>query len=208
MDTAKTRLVVLVSGTGSNFKAIAEHIKTGELNADIVGVISNRPDAFALTTAKTLGIPACVCAPDPGQNRKDWEQKLLTQVASFRPDLIILAGFMKVLSSQFVHHFYPRILNIHPSLLPKFKGLDTHQRALDSKEEKHGATVHVVTPDLDSGPIVAQAEIQIDPMDDAESLGAKVLEREHLLYASAIKSIIQGDFILPEKMEAWAKNGI
>ena len=195
-QNAAIKLVVLISGSGSNLAAILAHIKSGRLNAQILGVISNRSDAYGLTIAEQAGLPHHVYRGRDYSNTPSFEAAIAKQIDTYQPDLIVLAGFMKILSAEFVTHFFPRIINIHPSLLPKFKGLNTHQRVLNEGEKEHGATVHVVTPDLDSGPIIAQSRVEVKDNDDTQSLASRVLEAEHDLYSEAITRIIDGRFSL------------
>ncbi|MGR3983916.1 MAG: phosphoribosylglycinamide formyltransferase [Gammaproteobacteria bacterium] len=187
MTKTPLNLVVLISGNGSNLQAILDSIAVGELPARVSAVISDRADAFGLKRAARAGVPAQVVARDAHAGRAGFDAALLRCVDSLAPDLIVLAGFMRVLPPQFVSRFARRIINIHPSLLPKFKGLDTHQRALDAGERWHGATVHFVTAELDAGPRILQGKVEVAPDDDAGSLRARVLREEHRLYPRAIR---------------------
>lgn len=181
------KLAVLISGEGSNLQAIIDAIGAGTLNARIEIVISNKASANGLNRAQQAGIPAVVVAPVKGQSRVEYDQRLLDTLAPFSPDLIVLAGFMRILSADFVHAFTEKIINIHPSLLPAYKGMDTHQRVLDAGETHHGATVHFVTEELDDGKIIIQSRIKIGPDDDAESLQQRVHLEEHVIYPRAIQ---------------------
>ena len=180
------RLVVLISGNGSNLQAIIDAISCGSLHARIVSVISNQADAGGLERARRAGIPAQVISHEAYPDRRDFDQALADTIATNNPDLIVLAGFMRILGPAFVQQFDGRILNIHPSLLPKFKGTHTHRRALEAGETEHGASVHVVTENLDDGPIIGQARVAVLPDDDEHTLAARVLEQEHKLYPRAI----------------------
>jgi phosphoribosylglycinamide formyltransferase-1 len=191
IGNARAKLVILISGRGSNMISILEAIAANRLNADIVAVISNRPDAPGLTAAAAQGIATAVVDHTEFNTRDAFDHVLANTVDRFKPDLVILAGFMRILTADFVAHFNGKLLNIHPSLLPKFKGLDTHQRAIDAKEAEHGATVHFVTAELDGGPIVIQAKVAVLADDDAISLAKRVLSQEHQLYPNAIKKIIE-----------------
>ncbi len=188
---ARAKLVILISGRGSNMVSIMAAIATGRLNADIVAVISNRADAAGLTAAAADGIATAVVDHTEFESRDAFDRVLADTVDRFKPDLVVLAGFMRILTADFVTHFNGKLLNIHPSLLPKFKGLDTHQRAIDANELEHGATVHFVTAELDGGPIVLQATVPVLANDDASTLAKRVLEQEHQLYPNAIKKIIE-----------------
>lgn len=191
MNTAPLRLVVLISGNGSNLQAIIDSIAAGELPARIAAVVSNRAGAYGLQRAARAGLPARVVARADFASRADFDDALLRCVDSFAPELVALAGFMHILPPKFVAHFARRIINIHPSLLPKFKGLDTHQRALDAGEREHGASVHFVTEELDAGAVIAQSKVTVARGDDAESLRMRVLRAEHQLYPRAIRKLAE-----------------
>jgi len=181
------RLAVLISGNGSNLQAIIDAIESGNLGADIRIVISNRADANGLNRAQRAGIPCAVLRPTKGQSREDYDRQLIDMLSPCEPDLIVLAGFMRILSAGFVQHFAGKIINIHPSLLPAYKGLDTHQRVLDADERFHGASVHYVSEKLDDGEIIIQSRIEIHPDDDAASLQQRVHAEEHIIYPRAIQ---------------------
>ena len=187
---AKAKLVILISGRGSNMLSIIKAIDNGELDVSIAAVISNRPDALGLSLAEQAGISTSLIDHKQFLSREEFDQALAAEVDRYQPDLVVLAGFMRILTTDFVTHFKNRLINIHPSLLPKFKGLNTHQRAIEAGEEEHGASVHFVTPELDDGPIVLQARVNILETDDATTLAARVLEKEHKLYPDAIKLLI------------------
>lgn len=191
MNNAPITLVVLVSGSGSNLQAILDNIADGTLRAGVSAVISDRADAFGLTRAARAGIPAVVVAHRDYPSPAAFYDALLRRVESFAPDLVVLAGFMRILPARFVGRFEHRIMNIHPSLLPRFKGLDTHQRALDAGERRHGATAHLVTKKLDDGPIILQAKVEIADDDNAETLATRVLQQEHRIYSHAIQSFAE-----------------
>ena len=193
MTTSYTpaKLVILISGRGSNMVSILDAIMANRLNADIVAVISNRPDAAGLSAAAAQGIVTDVVDHTEFDSRDTFDRALANTIDRFKPDLVILAGFMRILTPDFVAHFNGKLINIHPSLLPKFKGLNTHQRALEAKEAEHGATVHFVTAELDDGPIVLQARVPVLADDDATTLAKRVLAQEHQLYPNAIKKIIE-----------------
>jgi phosphoribosylglycinamide formyltransferase-1 len=190
-STTRAKLVILISGRGSNMVSILDAITANRLNADIVAVISNRPNATGLSAAAAQGIATGVVDHTEFDSRATFDQALANTVDHFKPDLVILAGFMRILTADFVAHFNGKLLNIHPSLLPKFKGLDTHKRAIEAKEVEHGATVHFVTAELDDGPIVLQARVPVLADDDANALAKRVLAQEHQLYPNAIKKIIE-----------------
>ena len=190
-NTLPINLVALISGNGSNLQAILDNIDNGRLSATLSAVISDRADAFGLTRAARAGVPAVVVArhdhADSSAGTSAFHEALLRRVESFEPDLVVLAGFMRILPAWFVERFDRKMMNIHPSLLPKFKGLNTHQRALDAGERRHGASVHWVTTELDAGPIILQAGVEVAPGDTAETLRRRVLEQEHRIYSRAIQ---------------------
>ena len=181
------KLVVLVSGSGTNLQSIIQACDDGRLNANISLVVSNKNDAYALQRAADANIQSVVVSPEKSENREQYDRRLLQAIDPFQPDLIILAGYMRILSIVFVNEFKDRILNIHPSLLPKYKGTNTHQRVLEAGDKEHGATVHIVTSALDAGPIIMQRKVSVEKTDTAETLRLRVLEQEHLLYPEAIK---------------------
>ncbi|WP_018935055.1 phosphoribosylglycinamide formyltransferase [Thioalkalivibrio sp. ALJ24] len=186
------RLVVLISGRGSNLRALIEACERGEINARVVGVISNRPDAGGLEFARDHGIPERVLDHRTYAGREPFDAALAEAIEAFEPDLVLLAGFMRILTPGFVEQFTGRLLNIHPSLLPKYRGLDTHARALADGEREHGASVHFVTPELDGGPVIMQARVPVRAEDTESSLAARVQQAEHRLYPAAAGLVCSG----------------
>lgn len=188
-------IVILISGGGSNMASIVETAERDNwaesLNAKVVAVLSNRPEAKGLTYAKQKNIATSVVNHTNYANRSSFEQDLIRAIDQYHPNLLVLAGFMRVLTPLFVGHYAGKILNIHPSLLPAFPGLHTHQRALDAGCKFAGATVHKVIPELDAGEIIDQVVVPIQDSDTAESLAARILTQEHLLYPRAIKQFLQ-----------------
>ncbi len=193
MNTKPLNLVILISGGGSNLQAIIDAIESKRLNARIAAVISSRADAGGLIRAKNHNIETVVIRRQAFSSGSAYDQFLTDAVAQYKPDLIVLAGFMRVLGADFVATFERKIVNIHPSLLPKFKGLNTHQRAIDAGEKLHGATVHYVTAKLDDGPIIIQAKVNINRDDTPETLKKRVLKYEHSIYPTAIQRIAEGE---------------
>jgi len=179
-------IVVLISGTGSNLRAIAEQARSGELPVEIRAVISDRPDAAGLVWAATAGIATLALLPRDFPDRAAFDRALADAVQRYEPGLVVLAGFMRILGAEFVDRFAGRLVNIHPSLLPKYRGLHTHRRALEAGEREHGASVHFVTRELDGGPVVIQARVPIRNDDDEASLAARVLAEEHRIYPECI----------------------
>lgn len=194
------KLVVLISGNGSNLQAIIDAIANG-LPAKIMSVISNRADAFGLERAQQANIATHVISTKDFPDAANYDTELQKVIENYHPDLIILAGFMRILTAPLVQHFRGKILNIHPSLLPKYRGLHTHQRALEAGDAVHGVTVHFVTEELDGGPIIAQREIKIASEDTAETLKQKIHLIEHRLYPEVINWFAEGKIV-------WQEDGI
>ncbi len=190
----KKRVAILISGGGSNMLALLRDMATGDHPAEPVLVASNDPTATGLTKAAAAGVPTAAVDHRPfGRDRAAFEAALLTHILATQPDILCLAGFMRVLTPAFVNRFTGRMLNIHPSLLPLYPGLHTHQRALDAGDAQAGCTVHEVTPILDDGPILGQARVPILPGDTADSLAARVLTQEHRLYPAVLRRFAAGD---------------
>jgi phosphoribosylglycinamide formyltransferase 1 len=186
------RIVVLISGRGSNMRALAERSADPAMGYQVAGVLSDRPQAGGLEAAADLGIPARAVIPDPAAPRAQYEASLAAAIEEFAPSLIVLAGFMRILSAPLVARYAGRMLNIHPSLLPKYPGLDTHRRVLAARESAHGATVHFVTEQLDGGPLIIQGRIPVEPGEEAESLQARVHVVEHRIYPLAVRWYCSG----------------
>jgi len=187
------RLGILLSGRGSNFEAIADQVAAGRIPAEIAVVISNRPEARGLDVACRRGLKA-VCIPSKGLDREAYDRLLIQELEADRVDLVCLAGFMRLLSASFVRAFPQRVLNIHPSLLPAFPGLDAQKQALDHGVKISGCTVHLVDEFLDAGPIILQAAVPVLDQDTVESLSARILAEEHRIYAEAIQIMLSGNF--------------
>lgn len=183
---------VLISGSGSNLQALIDEVQSGRLDLELAVVLSNQPDAYGLERARKAGIATeCIRHQDFAE-RTQYDAALVECLDRYRPDLIILAGFMRILTGTFVNHFSGRVLNIHPSLLPRFPGLDTHQRAIDAGDKWHGCTVHFVTEDLDGGPAIIQGRVPVMPDDSANELAARVLKVEHQIYPEAARLFAAG----------------
>jgi phosphoribosylglycinamide formyltransferase 1 len=186
----KKRVAILISGRGSNMTALIEAAKAKDYPAEIALVVSNRPDAAGLDRARSCGIPTAVIDHTTfGGDRETFEQALDRELREQRIDLVCLAGFMRLLTPWFVNRWSGRMLNIHPSLLPQFKGLHTHRRALEAGVKRHGATVHFVVPEMDAGPIVIQDSVAVHDNDTEETLAARVLELEHQIYPRALRAV-------------------
>ena len=179
-------IVVLISGTGSNLRAIVEQARSGALPVEIRAVISDRAEAAGLAWAKSEGLKTVALAPREFADRAEFDRALAGLVGQFNPALVVLAGFMRILTADFVDRFAGRLLNIHPSLLPKHRGLHTHRRALDAGDREHGASVHFVTAELDGGPVVLQARVPVRDDDDEATLAARVLAEEPRIYPECI----------------------
>ena len=188
----KSKAVVLISGGGSNLQAFIDQINDGELDLDIKLVISNVAHAYGLTRANLAGINTECIDHKAFKSRLDFDQSLIASIDRVEPDIVILAGFMRILTPEFVNHFANKLVNIHPSLLPKFTGTNTHQRAIDAKEQWHGASIHFVIPELDAGPVILQGRLPIGEEDTAESLQSRIHKIEHRLYPMAVKWFCQG----------------
>lgn len=187
-----TKTVVLISGSGSNLQALIDTQANGELPISIEAVISNRPGVMGLERAEKAGINTRVLDHKTFESREAFDVELQDLIDTFEPELIILAGFMRILTPEFTNHYSGRMLNIHPSLLPKYQGLHTHQRALDAGDDSHGVTVHFVTAELDGGPNILQAVVPIQSGDTAETLAHRVQQQEHVIYPMAAQWFAEG----------------
>jgi phosphoribosylglycinamide formyltransferase-1 len=197
MSRPRLPVVALISGGGSNLQAIIDRA-ADELSIEIRAVISNRSGVYGLQRAERAGIETRVLEHAAFPDRQSYDQALSELIDSFKPELVTLAGFMRILTPDFVRHYAGRLFNIHPSLLPKYRGLHTHQRALDAGDDLHGATIHFVTEELDGGPLIVQAQVPIHPGDDADRLAARVLEKEHQIYPLAIRWFAERRLTLDE----------
>lgn len=194
----KIRTVVLISGSGSNLQALIDACAAPDYPAEIVAVISNRADAYGLIRAQENKIETAVLDHQPFASREAFDAQLQQLIDGYTPDLVVLAGFMRILTPALVSHYLGRMLNIHPSLLPLYPGLHTHRRALEAGDREHGATVHFVTPELDGGPPVVQASIPIETGDTEASLAKRVLIQEHVIYPLAVRWFAEGKLVLRE----------
>ncbi len=195
------KIVVLLSGNGSNLQKIIDEVLSNNIKAEISAVISNRADAIGLQRAKTANIPAVTLEHTHFSDRESFDASLAQIIESYEPDLIVLAGFMRILTAGFVEKFAGKLINIHPSLLPKYKGLHTHKRALENNDKEHGASVHFVTSELDSGQVIIQGVVPIKVDDTEDSLAQRVHQVEYIIYPQAIKWLAQGKQIDLEKPE-------
>ncbi|TFY94466.1 phosphoribosylglycinamide formyltransferase [Pseudomonas nabeulensis] len=192
-------VVVLLSGTGSNLQALIDSTRTGDNPVRIAAVISNRSDAYGLQRAREAGIATRSLDHKAFEGREAFDAALVELIDTFNPKLVVLAGFMRILSADFVRHYEGRLLNIHPSLLPKYKGMHTHQRALDAGDSEHGCSVHFVTEELDGGPLVVQAVVPVESDDSAQTLAQRVHTQEHRIYPLAVRWFAEGRLILSDQ---------
>ncbi len=184
-------IVVLLSGNGSNLQAIIDQIAEGTLNARICAVISNKADAYGIQRAKAANIPTRIIEHSHYDDRESFDAELTRSIEKYQPELIVLAGFMRILTDDFVKHFYGRMINIHPSLLPKYRGLHTHKRALEAGDKEHGLSIHYVSVKLDGGPIILQQSVPVLEGDTEDSLAQRVLLQEHQAYPKVIQWFAQ-----------------
>jgi phosphoribosylglycinamide formyltransferase-1 len=198
MNEQKPTIVVLVSGHGSNLQAILDDCEAQKINGQVVAVIANRPGAYGLERAERAEIDAIELDHKKFASREDYDAALKQTIDEYQPTVVVLAGFMRILTGDFVNHYKGRLLNIHPSLLPKYQGLRTHQRALDAKDSEHGVSVHFVTEELDGGPVILQAKVPIFPGDDADDLGLRVHEQEHRIYPLVVKWFCEGRLLMTD----------
>ncbi|GIX34186.1 MAG: phosphoribosylglycinamide formyltransferase [Lysobacterales bacterium] len=199
--SATLSLAVLVSGRGSNLQAIIDACRSGRLRAKILAVLSDRIEAEGLRRAEAAGIPTIALAPRGYPSRRAYDEALFARISSFAPELVVLAGFMRVLSAPVVEAWAGRMINIHPSLLPKYPGLQTHRRAIEAGDREHGASVHFVSAEVDAGPVIARVRVPILPGDDPETLAARLLPREHALLTATLA-------LFAERRLEWRPAGI
>jgi len=184
-------IVVLISGSGSNLQAILDACSAGFIAGKVTAVLSNKAKAYGLERAKKAGAHPIVLDHKAYADRAAYDQDLIATIDQHQPDLVVLAGFMRILTPEFVQHYQGRLLNIHPSLLPKYQGLNTHQRAIDAGDTEHGCSVHFVTAELDGGPVILQAKVPVFPGDDADTVAERVHEQEHRIYPLVVRWFCQ-----------------
>ncbi|MFJ4068369.1 phosphoribosylglycinamide formyltransferase [Pseudomonas sp. NPDC089996] len=199
MPSKPCNVVVLLSGSGSNLQALIDSCHAQDSRVRIAAVVSNRADAYGLQRAQAVGIDTVVLDHTQFDGREAFDAALMARIDGFAPDLVVLAGFMRILSGDFVRHYQGRLLNIHPSLLPRYKGLHTHRRALEAGDAEHGCSVHFVTEELDGGPLVVQAVVPVLSDDTVESLAQRVHHQEHQIYPLAVHWFAQGRLHLSEQ---------
>ena len=190
--TSMKRILVLISGSGSNLQAVLDGCAGGKIAGQVVGVISNKADAYGLVRAREAGVATAILTQQQFASREEYDAALLALMADYQPDLVVLAGFMRILSADLVRHFAGRMINIHPSLLPKYQGLHTHQRAIEAGDDEHGASVHFVTEELDGGPVILQARVPIFEGDSADEVAARVQVQEHSIYPLVVQWFCEG----------------
>ncbi|MDX6020312.1 phosphoribosylglycinamide formyltransferase [Scandinavium sp. V105_16] len=185
-------IVVLISGNGSNLQAIIDACKQKKINGTLRAVFSNKADAFGLERAREAEIPAHALSASQFSSREAFDRELMQEIDAYAPDLVVLAGYMRILSPEFVAHYQGRLLNIHPSLLPKYPGLNTHRQVLDNGDEEHGTSVHFVTDELDGGPVILQAKVPVFAGDVEEDITARVQHQEHAIYPMVVSWFVEG----------------
>ncbi|RWR00813.1 phosphoribosylglycinamide formyltransferase [[Pantoea] beijingensis] len=196
------KIVVLVSGNGSNLQAIIDACQQGRINGSLAAVFSNKAGVFGLQRASQAGIPAHALSPSQFSDRIAFDRQLMREIDAYAPDLIVLAGYMRILSPDFVAHYQGRMLNIHPSLLPKYPGLHTHRQAIENGDEEHGTSVHFVTDELDGGPVILQARVPIFADDSEAEVIARVQHQEHAIYPLVIDWFMTGRLAMRDRA-AW-----
>ncbi len=196
------RILVLISGNGSNLQALLDQAASGRLGGEVVAVISNKAEAYGLERAQLAGVATEVLPGRDFVDRESHDAALLQLMEGYQPDLVVLAGFMRILTPGFVRHYAGRMLNIHPSLLPKYQGLNTHQRAIDAGDDEHGCSVHFVTEELDGGPVILQARVPVFAEDDAAAVAARVQVQEHAIYPLAVRWFCDGRLTM-KNGQAW-----
>lgn len=200
--TARLPIAILISGRGSNMRVIAEQAAKGALKADVRVVVSDQPAAGGLAIAQAMNIPTAVLEPRKFSDRASFDRALVELLQGYAPELIVLAGFMRILTPDFIGAYAGRILNIHPSLLPKFRGLHTHRRVLEAGDAEHGVSVHFVTEELDGGPVILQSRITVTPADTEDTLSARVQQCEHRIYPQVVDWYAQGRLAFRDR-HAW-----
>ncbi|WP_413453783.1 phosphoribosylglycinamide formyltransferase [Erwinia persicina] len=196
------RIVVLVSGNGSNLQAILDACQQGRINGSIAAVFSNKAEAFGLVRARDAGIPAHALSAAQFADREAFDRQLMLEIDAYAPDLVVLAGYMRILSPTFVLHYAGRMLNIHPSLLPKYPGLHTHRQAIENGEDEHGTSVHFVTEELDGGPVILQAKVPVFSDDSEDDVTARVQHQEHAIYPLVVGWFMDGRLAMRDDV-AW-----
>jgi len=196
------RIVVLISGSGSNLQAIIDNCQNGSIDGAVVGVISNRPDVYGLERATSSEIANQVIDHKVYGSREDYDCDLARAINAYQPDIIVLAGFMRILTPAFVQQFQGKMVNIHPSLLPKYQGLNTHQRAIDAGDDVHGVSVHFVTEELDGGPVILQAKVPVFDTDTSDDLAARVHQQEHRIYPLVVGWMCQNRLVMVQDSDS------
>ena len=190
------KIVVLISGNGSNLQAIIDHCESGNINGEITCVVSNKDDAYGIQRAEASNIKTEIINEDKFESRKDFNEELFNLLLNLNADLIVLAGFMKILNEKTANYFFGKIINIHPSLLPKYPGLNTHTKVIDNKEKYHGVSIHYVSSQLDAGPLIAQGQIIVNKDESVERLEERIHKVEHMIYPEVIKLICDNNIYL------------
>lgn len=196
------KLVVLISGSGTNLQSILDACASGRIHGRVAAVFSNKASAYGLTRAQQAGVPTLSLAASNFADREAFDRQLIAEIDAYAPDLVVLAGYMRILSSAFVARYHDRLLNIHPSLLPKYPGLHTHRQALENGDTEHGTSVHFVTDELDGGPVILQARVPMLAGDSEEAITGRVQQQEHVIYPQVINWFIEGRLVMRDG-KAW-----
>ncbi len=196
------KLVVLISGNGSNLQSILDACASRRINGSVAAVFSNKASAFGLTRAQEANVPGHALSAKDFTDRAAFDRQLMQQIDAYAPDLVVLAGYMRILSGEFVAHYHDRLINIHPSLLPKYPGLHTHRQALENGDAEHGTSVHFVTDELDGGPIILQARVPVFAGDSEDEISARVQHQEHAIYPLVVSWFVDGRLAMREG-KAW-----
>ncbi|MGO1247051.1 MAG: phosphoribosylglycinamide formyltransferase [Oceanisphaera sp.] len=198
IEQSSPRIVVLISGNGSNLQAMLDQADANLLGGEIVAVMSNKADAYGLERARAAGIATAVVSNQDHASREHFDAALSETIDGYQPNLVVLAGFMRILTPGFVQHYQGRMLNIHPSLLPRYQGLNTHQKAIDAGDQEHGCSVHFVTEELDGGPVILQARVPIFADDDAAAVAERVQVQEHAIYPLTVRWFCEGRVVMQQ----------
>jgi phosphoribosylglycinamide formyltransferase-1 len=203
-SASKASIVVLISGSGTNLQAIIDACENNKINGQISAVVSNKAGVYGLERAAKSNIPTHVLSHKEFDSRDDYDQSLVSIIDQYQPKVVVLAGFMRILTADFVSHYAGKLINIHPSLLPKYQGLDTHQRAIDAKDQEHGCSVHFVTEELDGGPVILQAKVPVFEDDDIDSLSQRVHYQEHQIYPMVVKWMCEDRLTMEQKSNTFS----
>jgi phosphoribosylglycinamide formyltransferase-1 len=201
---SKAAIVVLISGSGTNLQAIIDACKNDKIDGQVCAVISNKAGVYGLERANNANIATHVLSHKDFDSRENYDKSLIDIIDKYQPKVVVLAGFMRILTAEFVSHYAGKLINVHPSLLPKYQGLDTHQRAIDAKDQEHGCSVHFVTEELDGGPVILQAKVPVFEDDDIDSLSQRVHYQEHQIYPMVVKWMCEDRLTMTQKSNTFS----